>query len=190
MTSVSFTNQLLIAMPNLADPHFSQTVTLICEHNENGSLGVVINRPSELQLDELLEHMDIDYIDRQDLLTPVYEGGPVATGHGFILHQPLGNWETTLRINSQLGLTTSRDILIAIAEERGPASSPEQCLVALGYAGWGPGQLETEMAENAWLTVASDPEIIFDLDCEQRWRAAANKLGIDLNLLTGSAGHA
>ncbi len=186
MTTARFTNELLIAMPNLADPNFSQTVTLICEHNENGALGIVINRPLELRLGELFEHLQFETATAEITKASVYSGGPVQVDHGFVLHQPLGAWEATIRINTNLGLTTSRDILSAAAVGTGP----EKCLVALGYAGWAAGQLEQEMADNAWLTVPSDNEILFDLPHDQRWQAAAKKLGVDLNLLAGHAGHA
>ncbi len=186
MSAARFTNELLIAMPNLADPNFSQTVTLICEHNENGALGIVINRPLELRLGELFEHLQLKTAGDDIADATVYSGGPVQMDHGFVLHQPVGTWEATIQINDNLGLTTSRDILTAAAIGQGP----QKCLVALGYAGWAAGQLEQEMANNAWLTVPSDNEIVFDLPVDQRWQAAAKKLGVDLNLLAGHAGHA
>ena len=187
MTSVHLTNQFLIAMPNLEDPNFSQTVTLICEHNESGALGIVINRPMQLRLGELFEHLQLDLKTKALAEQIVYAGGPVQVDHGFVLHQPLGSWESTLPINATLGLTTSHDVLVATAEGNGPGKS----LIALGYAGWAAGQLEQELADNAWLTVANDESgILFDLPSEQRWQAAASKLGIDLNLLSGNAGHA
>lgn len=184
MIAANFTNHFLIAMPTLADPNFSQTVTLICEHNKEGALGIVVNRPLNLHLHDLFKHLGINTVVTE--VTPVFSGGPVHIEHGFVLHTPLGLWESTLKVNHHLGLTTSRDILAAIAAGNGPQKS----LVSLGYAGWGPGQLEDEIADNAWLTVPQDAEILFDLPAEQRWKAAATKLGIDLNLLAGEAGHA
>ena len=181
-----FTNQFLIAMPALADPNFYQSVTFICEHNEDGALGIVINQPTEIRLGELLDHLEIPTeLDAVANMT-VYNGGPVEMERGFVLHQPVGEWEGSLQITERLALTTSSDILRAMAEGRGP----ERALVALGYAGWGAGQLEQEMADNAWLTSPAEPDIIFDTPPDQRWRAAAEQLGIDLDLLTGGAGHA
>jgi putative transcriptional regulator len=186
MKYARFTNQFLIAMPSLADPNFSQTVTLICEHNDEGALGIVINRPLELRLSELFEHLEMTTTTPFPANMAVYAGGPVQMDHGFVLHQPLGHWESTLRVQEEIGLTTSRDILSAIAAGDGP----EKSLVTLGYAGWGPGQLEQEISNNAWLTVPYDIDIVFDVPADKRWQAAASKLGIDLNLLAGDAGHA
>lgn len=186
MSTPYFTNQLLIAMPSLADPNFSRTVTLICEHNEHGALGVIINRPTEVRLKELLDHLDLRATNANVAARAVYAGGPVQLERGFILHAPLGDWESTLEIDADLGLTTSLDILTALAAGEGPKHS----LIALGYAGWGEGQLEQEIAGNAWLTVPNDTKILFELPVDQRWQAAASKLGVDINLLAGDAGHA
>lgn len=185
MASQSFTGQLLIAMPNLGDPNFLKTVTLICQHSTEGALGVVINRPLDLKLSELLEHVQIEPTP-QARNRLVHYGGPVQTHRGFILHEPLDALEATLAVTEDIGLSTSRDALAAIAEGRGQVRN----LIALGYAGWGAGQLEQEIAENAWLTVANDPAIVFELPFEERWAAAAGKLGVDLNLLSDAAGHA
>ena len=184
--TANFTNHFLIAMPTLADPNFSRSLTLICEHNPDGALGVIVNRPMEVSLGELLAHMDIHSPDQRVNHVQVYSGGPVQVDRGFILHEPVGSWESTLAVGASLGLTTSRDIISAIAAGQGP----RRCIVALGYAGWGAGQLEQEMAENAWLTTPADASIIFEQAPEHRWQAAAGKLGIDLNLLAGNAGHA
>ncbi|MCC6135609.1 MAG: YqgE/AlgH family protein [Candidatus Contendobacter sp.] len=180
------THQFLIAMPALADPNFFQTVIYISEHNAGGALGLVINRRLGLTMGELLEHLQI--VTDQSVITasPIYHGGPVQPEQGFVLHSPLGQWGATLRVTDQIGITTSRDILQALADGTGP----EQWLVALGYAGWGPGQLEREMLENAWLSVPADPNLLFHIPSEQRWRAAADLLGIDLMLLSTDAGHA
>lgn len=185
-TATNFANQFLIAMPNLADPNFFQSVTLVCDHNDDGALGIVINHLTDIALGDLLEQMSVQCALDEINQFPVFNGGPVQTERGFILHEPLGDWDSTLRISDELGLTTSSDILAQIAEDQGP----ERALIALGYAGWGPGQLEQEMADNAWLTVPVDLDILFELSPERRWRAAAEKLGIDLDLLSGSAGHA
>lgn len=179
-------NHFLIAMPSLRDPNFAQTVTYICEHNRDGALGLVINRPTELTLGELMEHMGEKATSKDRASQIVHFGGPVQQDRGFVLHSPLGQWESSLAITEVLGLTTSRDILISIAEDRGPRKS----LIALGYAGWGAGQLEREIAENAWLAGPVEQEILFDLPSEKRWAAAAASLGVDLRLLSGEAGHA
>lgn len=179
-------NHFLIAMPALADPNFSRTVTLICEHSSEGAMGIVINRTTELALGDILRQMGLDADGAQVREMPVYLGGPVQTNRGFVLHEPLGTWESTLPITETLGVSTSRDILAAIAENRGP----ERCLVALGYAGWGAGQLEREIAENSWLNGPSDQQIIFDTPTEHRWQKAAQLAGVDLSLLSSEAGHA
>lgn len=186
MSADNLSNHFLIAMPQLADPNFYHTVTYICEHTEQGAMGVVINRPMDICLDEILQQMDIDVDDPHIGATQVYMGGPVQQERGFILHQPLGQWDASLQITDQIGITTSRDILEAIANGEGP----DKALIVLGYAGWGAGQLEREMVENAWLTGPADSDIIFDLPDEQRWEAAAKLLGVDMNLLSGDAGHA
>ncbi len=180
------TNQFLIAMPTLADPNFFQTVTYISEHNASGALGLVINRPLGLLLGQLLEHLQIATDQSGLAALPVYQGGPVQPEQGFVIHSPVGHWGATLRVTDQIGITTSRDILQAVARGEGP----EHLLVTLGYAGWGPGQLEKELAENAWLSASADFDILFHKPSDQRWSAAAALLGIDLNLLSADAGHA
>lgn len=179
-------NHFLIAMPALADPNFSQTVTYICEHNDAGAMGIIINRPMEFHLDEVLEHMHIDSERSEVNSQAVYSGGPVQPERGFVLHSPRGDWESSLDISNGIAVTTSRDILEAMAQ----GSGPEHSLVALGYAGWGEGQLEQEMAENAWLSGPMTPDLIFDTPAPLRWRAAAAVLGVDLDLLSGQVGHA
>lgn len=177
-------NHFLIAMPSLADPNFSRTVTYICEHGEDGAMGLVVNRPLELSLDELLRQVELG--GGADPARPVYQGGPVQTERGFVLHRPPGEWEASLRLSAELGLTMSRDILEAIGKGRGPTDY----LVALGYAGWGAGQLEEELARNAWLSGPADPAVLFDTPVERRWEAAAARLGVDLTLLSTDIGHA
>lgn len=179
-------HQFLIAMPTLADPNFFQTVTYIATHTADGAMGVVINRPLKLMLSQLLKHLHFDSDRAEISQTPVYCGGPVQPEHGLVLHCPVGCWSHTIRLNDKLGITTSCDILQAVAGGQGP----DQMLVALGYAGWGPGQLEQELADNAWLLSPFDSGILFDLPNEQRWSAAAALLGIDLNLLSSHVGHA
>ncbi|MGD8614743.1 MAG: YqgE/AlgH family protein [Gammaproteobacteria bacterium] len=180
------TNQFLIAMPGLEDPNFFHSVTYICEHNEEGALGLVINRPLDMQLAEILRHVHLEHAAPEAQQIPVHLGGPVQQDRGFVLHEPLGDWDATLKVTDRIGITSSVDILEAIAANQGP----ERTLIALGYAGWGAGQLEREIAENAWLSGPADPEILFTTPDEQRWRAAAASLGVDLDLLSGEAGHA
>lgn len=179
------TDHFLIAMPNLGDPNFFRTVTYICMHNEEGAMGIVINRPMDVDLGDVLEHMNIEAQDPMANRLPIFEGGPVQRERGFVIHQPAGQWDAMLNVGDDLGITTSRDILGAIADGRGP----KKVLIALGYAGWGAGQLEQEMAENAWLSTPADNSIIFNISPEQRWHAAAARLGVDLTLLSSEAGH-
>jgi len=184
--STSLTNHLLIAMPALADPNFSRTVTYICEHTEQGAMGIVINRQIDVTLGELLGQLEINLDQPKIGSTPVYQGGPVQTDRGFVLHTAGPAFDSTLNITPDISVTTSRDVLEAIAKGEGP----DQILVALGYAGWGGGQLEQEMSANAWLSGPASDEIIFRMDPGARWMAAAQLLGVDLNLLSGEAGHA
>ena len=180
------TNQFLIAMPSLEDPNFFHSVTYICEHNEEGALGLVINRPLDMQLGEILQHVHMENAEPEARQMPVHLGGPVQQDRGFVLHEPLGDWEATLKVTDRIGITSSLDILEAIARNEGP----ERSLITLGYAGWGAGQLEREMAENAWLSGPANPDILFNTPDDERWKAAAASLGIDLDLLSGEAGHA
>jgi putative transcriptional regulator len=180
------TNHFLIAMPQLDDPNFHHTASYVCEHNDEGAMGLIINRPMELTLDEVLDHMEIQIQDRNVAQVPVYFGGPVQPERGFVLHTTGGEWEATLKITDDISLTTSRDIIEKIAEGGGP----EQFLIALGYAGWGAGQLEQEIAETTWLNGPADTRILFELPSEERWSAAAAAIGVDLNLLSSDAGHA
>jgi len=186
-TAVPFlNNQFLIAMPAMRDPNFAQTVTLICQHNEEGALGIVINRTVDLTVGDVLDQMDIPKDLSRYNPQPVHYGGPVQTDRGFILHQNLGHWDSTLAIDEQIGLTTSRDILEAMARNEGP----DRTMVALGYAGWSGGQLEREITENAWLSGPADYDVIFNTPLESRWAAAARLLGVDMSLISSEAGHA
>jgi len=225
----NLTNHFLIAMPALEDPNFHRTVTYICEHNPDGALGIVINRPTDITLGELLEHMELEAAGAEIARRSVFLGGPVQRERGFVLHPPAANqagqtgqtgqttatdpagrtpgsdpgpqsgpqpgttrkpgssgWESSITISDSIAVTTSRDILAAIADNAGP----KRYMVALGYAGWGAGQLEQELADNAWLFGPADPDILFDLGPAERWKAAAALLGVDLSLLSGNAGHA
>lgn len=186
MDTSNLTNHLLIAMPSLRDPNFSHTVTYICEHSPNGAMGIVINRPIDIRVSEVLEQIEIPSDDPGVKEAPVYLGGPVEEQRGFVLHDSDQEWESTLRINDQISVTTSRDILEAMARGEGPAHA----LVALGYAGWGPGQLEQEILDNSWLSAPADRAILFELPPPHRWEAAARLIGVDLNRLSTDSGHA
>jgi putative transcriptional regulator len=180
------TSHFLIAMPNMADPHFAKTLTFICEHNENGALGIVVNKPIEMTLSRLFEQISLPLGDSTLRGIPVHFGGPVQVDRGFVLHRPLGSWSSTLSIDDELGLTTSKDVLEAVSRGEGP----EQIFVTLGYAGWAAGQLEQELGQNAWLTVKADMRVVFDVPAEERLPAAMQLLGIDFAQLSEDAGHA
>ncbi|MEM9168006.1 MAG: YqgE/AlgH family protein [Planctomycetota bacterium] len=181
-----FSGQFLIAMPGLKDPNFERCVTFLCQHSADGALGITINRPMELRVREVLEQLEIDprdtgWADRNVLL-----GGPVHPDRGFVLHERVGSWDATIDVGEVLALTSSRDILEALAQGDGP----DRAVLALGYAGWAPGQLEEEMLENAWLSGPANPELIFDTDMDSKWTVAAESLGIDITQLSSTAGHA
>lgn len=179
-------DHFLIAMPSMDGGIFANSLTYICEHNADGAMGIIVNHQLDLKLDDIfkfLEISDIHYPHPE----PILAGGPVQTDRGFVLHRSTReHWQSTLKISSQISLTTSQDILSAIAHNAGPTDS----LVALGYAGWGAGQLERELSENAWLTTPADANIIFNTPVELRAKAAAAQLGIDLALIAPQAGHA
>lgn len=179
-------NQFLVAMPSLDDDHFSQTVTLICEHNDDGALGLVVNRPTDLRLSDMLTHLGLQTEAVGDDSPQVYWGGPVAQERGFVLHTEGTRWEATLDIGDGLYVTTSRDILDALAEGNGP----ERYIVLLGYAGWDAGQLESEILHNAWLNVPADRQILFDTPSAERWQAATRLSGVDFTQISTGAGHA
>jgi len=183
---MDLSNQFLIAMPSLADPNFYRTVTYLCAHNAEGAMGIVVNRPLELTLGEVLGHMDIEIQDPVVREMQVLQGGPVQRERGFVIHEPAGEWEAVLRVGGDVGIATSRDILNAVAAGHGP----ERAVVALGYAGWGAGQLEREVLENAWLSGPADTSIIFDVPYDERWSRAARSLGVDPDRLSGEVGHA
>jgi len=185
-SDASMTNQLLIAMPGMQDPNFSTTVTLICEHNDDGALGIVINRPLTLKLGGLFEQLELENPDPESAQDPVLLGGPVGPERGFVLHAPEQSFENSIEVSSDIQLTLSRDILDAMADGHGPAKT----LVALGYAGWEPGQLETEMLANSWLNVPATTDIVFDTPFADRWTKAAQVIGIDISRISPDAGHA
>ena len=182
----SLNNQLLIAMPGMADPNFNSTVTLVCEHNDEGALGIVINRPTNLDLGGLFQQLSVDDADEKITSAPVLDGGPVGRERGFVLHTPSDEFESSIPVSDDIQLTLSRDVLDSLAAGTGPQRS----VVALGYAGWEPGQLEAEMLHNTWLTVPATPEILFEVPFEDRWASAAETLGIDIQKISPNAGHA
>jgi putative transcriptional regulator len=178
--------QMLIAMPAMADPNFSRSVTLLCQHNEEGAIGITINRKSSFTLGELLFQLNIPCENEKISSQLVLEGGPVSPDHGFVLHTPVEGFDSSIQINDDIMVTTSRDVLAAIATGNGP----DKFLVALGYAGWDDGQLEFEMRQNAWLSVPADKGILFESALPQRWEKALGKLGIKISDLHGVGGHA
>ncbi|NHO67635.1 YqgE/AlgH family protein [Aestuariicella hydrocarbonica] len=179
-------DHFLIAMPSLNESIFSHTITYICDHSEDGAMGLVINQPLGIDLKDIYLQLECGDEHAHDAQTPILAGGPVQPERGFILHSSDQCWESSLVISDDIVLTASRDIIESIAQNRGP----QKYLVTLGYAGWGAGQLEEEIADNAWLTIPADSSIIFDTPIEQRWAAASKSLGIDLDLISGTAGHA
>lgn len=183
---IDLSNQFLIAMPGMVDPNFAGAVIYVCEHNADGALGLVINRPTDLSMATLFERIDMSLESSPIKDSPVYFGGPVHTDRGFVLHAPIGAYGSSLAVGDGLALTTSRDVLQAVANGEGPA----QILVTLGYSGWEAGQLESEIAQNAWLSVLADPSVIFDVPASDRFTAALRLLGIDPIMLAGEAGHA
>ncbi len=182
----SLANHFLIAMPGMGDPNFEETVTFVCEHSDDGALGLVINRPLDMTLAEVFLQLGLESADDSLAAQPVLRGGPVASDRGFVLHPPGGEWDSSVQVSPHVQVTTSQDVLAAMARGDGPRPA----LIALGYAGWGAGQLEEEIAANSWLSVAADPQIIFSLPFEDRWQRAAGLLGVDLSQLSAYPGHA
>lgn len=185
-TSGYLTGQLLIAMPHMQDSRFERTVIFVCVHNAEGAMGLVVNRRAdELTFPDLLEQLGLE-TGRDPADLPIHIGGPVESGRGFVLHTNDYTQGSTIRVDEQVNLTATVDILKDIAEGRGP----RQALLALGYAGWGAGQLDGEIQQNSWLSVPADEGLIFDTDFEHKWERSIAKLGIDVSLLSGDAGHA
>lgn len=190
----SLANHLLIAMPNLDDAFFEKSVVYICEHSEHGALGIMLSTELEADYQELFTHLKlpntndtkVDTAQKTDLGRKLLAGGPVAPERGFILHQPIGNWDSSLTITDHLALSTSEDILNAMAKHEGP----EQARIALGYAGWEAGQLEKELETNSWLYVEANPTMLFETPADQLWDSAANLLGINWSQLSQQEGHA
>lgn len=186
MSKFDLTNHFLIAMPTMQEGFFAGTLTYICEHDENGALGLVVNRPISLTLAEMFDQINIPLHRPRLAKMPVHVGGTVQIERGFVLHDTKQDWQSTLRINDRLALTTSRDILEALAEGKGP----DNVLVTLGYSGWEQGQLEHEINENIWLTVPATERILFELPAEERLAAAMALLGVNYSMLVEDVGHA
>ena len=186
VTPTYLTNQLLIAMPAMSDPNFAQTVALVCEHSEHGALGLVLNKPLPMRMKEIFAQLDIEPSHELWSGRPVLLGGPMQPEQGFVVHRAGGEWTSSIKVSDSIHVTTSRDILAAMALGRGPT----QAVVALGYAGWGGGQLEEEIRANVWLNAPVDSQIIFDEPFESRWQAAARLLGVELSRISPLSGNA
>ena len=178
--------QMLIAMPGMLDPNFTGSVTLLCQHNDTGAIGITINRLSNFSLGEIFSQLSIDCENDTIRKLPVLDGGPVAPDRGFVLHTPRDGYESSMGVGQEIMVTTSRDVLADIAAGAGP----DKYMVALGYSGWGGGQLEDEMLANAWLSVSADTKIVFDLPLPSRFDEALGRLGIKVDQLLSEAGHA
>ncbi len=183
----SLSNQFLVSMPSLDDSYFARSVILMCLHSENGALGIIVNKLTDRQLGDVFEQLSLPYDGSQCLNIPVYCGGPVYQECGLVVHNESGQqWESSLQVNDDLCVTNSRDILSAMARGNGP----EKFILSLGYAGWGPGQLENEILQNSWLSTPADSDIIFCDDIKSKWKQAAELIGIDIRKLSTQAGHA
>jgi putative transcriptional regulator len=180
------TNQLLIAMPSMGDPNFAQTVALVCDHSARGALGLILNKPLPMRMAEIFQQLEIELKLGPLSERPVLRGGPMQTDRGFVVHRAGGEWDSTLKVSDTIHVTTSRDILAAMARGQGP----EEAVVALGYAGWDGGQLEDEIRANAWLSAPVESGIIFDLPFESRWHAAGRLLGVELSRISPISGNA
>jgi putative transcriptional regulator len=186
-STLNLANHFLIAMPSMQDPVFGGTVVFICEHNENGVLGVIINKPTDMTMQVLFERIDLPLqAELPDTDTAVLFGGPVQDDRGFVLHTPGMRYSSSLTVTDEVAFTTSIDVLEAVAAGTGP----QKILVSIGYSGWSPGQLEDEISRNGWLTVAADPALLFEVPVENRYTAAMALLGIDPLMLTSEVGHA
>ncbi len=184
--ATDLTGCFLIAMPGLTGEPFERSVCYICQYDQQGALGLVLNKPHDMQLSEIFEQTEMTASSEQVAALPVFRGGPVNTERCLVIHQPLGEWSATLQVSDQIGVTGSSDVLEAIADGRGP----HRFQVCLGYAGWGANQLDKEILDNSWLVAPADMEVMFDLPLEQRWRSALARMGIDPNRLSSDVGHA
>jgi len=191
LENLNLTGQFLIAMPSMTDPRFSQTISFICTHNEDGAMGIVLNRPSEYNVEDLLNQIELKITPSPLLEDAVYEGGPMQTDRGFVLHVPQQEYNSTIQINDNIALTTSKDILEAAADNQ----APKKMIIALGYAGWSAGQLEEEMGQNAWLSLEATEQqalqkIIFDTPANNRFKLGMDMMGLNASNLLDIAGHA
>ena len=173
-------------MPAMADPNFTQTVALICDHSSRGALALILNKPLPMRMGEIFEQLAIDFASGPLRERQVLRGGPMQTDRGFVVHRACGDWDSSLKVSDSIHVTTSRDILAAMARGQGPA----EAVVVLGYAGWDGGQLEDEIRANAWLSAPVDPGLIFDLPFESRWQAAGRLLGVELSRISPISGNA
>lgn len=183
--AVMLRGHFLIATPAIDRGFFNRSLIYLCRHDENGAMGIVVNQRLDITFNEMLEHLEIP-TDPEVPNYPILAGGPIRKDHGFVLHSPAGGWQGGQTVHHDINLTTSRDILCALASGEGP----RECLIALGYAGWAAGQLEAELADNSWLTVAADQQTLFHSETSQKLAEAGRMLGIDVDLLTADAGHA
>ena len=187
---MNLTNHFLVAMPGMKDPYFKRSVIYVCEHNQDGAMGLMINAPIEVTVGKMLEQVKVESVHPQlksaKLEMPVLNGGPVSEDRGFILHQPKDHYESSIQMTDKISVTTSKDILSVLGTE----AEPNHYLVALGYSGWEAGQLEVELAENSWLTIEADPSVIFETPLTERWQTAVQMLGIDVAQLSSDVGHA
>lgn len=187
---MNLTNHFLVAMPGMKDPYFKRSVIYVCEHNEDGAMGLMINAPIDITVGKMLKQVDVQPVHPQlhteSLERPVLNGGPVSGDRGFILHHPKDQYESSIQMTDNISVTTSRDILSVLGTE----AEPNKYLVALGYSGWEAGQLEVELSENSWLTIEADPDVIFNTPINERWQKAVQMLGIDASQLSSEIGHA
>lgn len=187
---MNLTNYFLVAMPSMKDPYFKHSVIYICEHNEEGAMGLMINAPIDITVGGMLQQVEVEpaypQSHEESLKRPVFNGGPVSEDRGFILHRPKDRYESSIRMTDDIAVTTSKDILTVLGTE----AEPSGYIVALGYSGWSPGQLEDELAENSWLTIEADPELIFNTPIHEKWNKAIQKLGINPHQLSTQSGHA
>lgn len=184
--STSFANHLLIAMPAMIDPNFAHTVIYVCEHHAEGTVGLIINRPMEFSLSLVFEQMNIESVQEERKMQPLMFGGPIQMERGFVVHRPMGEWRSSLILGDEVTITTSNDIIRAIADGKGP----KDALITLGYAGWTENQLELEVMNNIWLVCPFKAELLYDVPFVQRWEAAGMMIGVKMNQLTSAVGHA
>lgn len=186
MKNNNLVNQYLLATPSIKDPLFASSMVYMCDHSEEGSMGMVVNHLSEQSLGDIFKQLKINCLDENIINMPVFIGGPVNLQQGFVLHTPSSEWEKTLQVGQNTCLTSSKDILEAIANNQGP----EQFLVLLGFSGWSAGQLEQELQNNSWLTAQSSEQITFNEDIDQKWQMAFDTLGFNLDKLSPTTGNA